>query len=219
MCKSTNFHSQALTKVSKSLKEYDKVIRDQMDQSIVEEIKPNLDHVEPGKVHYLSHHAMIRQEAVTTKLRVVMDASAKVSPSAPSLNEVLHTGPSLTPKILEILLRFRWHRIAIVADIMKAFHMINVDEKDRNVLRFLWLSDITSDNPELLFLRFCKVVFGLNCSPFLLGGTLHHHISNYEFENMEFIRQLWNRFMSMIFCQEVRRLKKPLTYFSTPRNV
>ena len=61
---------------------------------------------------------MIRQEAVTTKLRAVMDASAKDSPSAPSVNEVLHNGPSLTLKILEILLRFRWHRIATVADIM-----------------------------------------------------------------------------------------------------
>ena len=96
-----------LRKSPNLLEEYDKVIRDQMDQSIVQEIKPNLDQVEPGKVHYLSHHAVIRQEAVTTKLRVVMDASAKVSPSAPTLNEVLHTGPSLTPKILESLLRFR----------------------------------------------------------------------------------------------------------------
>ena len=67
-----------LRKSPNLLEEYDKVIRDQMDQSIVEEIKPNLDQVEPGKGHYLSHHAVIRQEAVTTKLRVVMDASAKV---------------------------------------------------------------------------------------------------------------------------------------------
>ena len=202
-----------LRKSPNLLEEYDKVIRDQMDQSIVEEIKPNLNHVEPGKVHYLSHHAVIRQEAVTTKLRVVMDASAKVSPSAPSLNEVLHTGPSLTPKILEILLRFRWHRIAIVADIMKAFHMINVDEKDRNVLRFLWLSDITSDNPELLFLRFCKVVFGLNCSPFLLGGTLHHHISNYEFENMEFVRKLLESFYVDDFLSGSSTLKEAIELF------
>ena len=127
---------KCLQKSPNLLEEYDKVIRDQMDQRIVEEIKPNLDQVEPGIVHYLSHHAVIRQKAVTTKLRAVMDASAKVSPSAPSHNKVLHTGPSLTLKISEILLRFRWHRIAIVADIMKAFHMINVDKKDRNVLRF-----------------------------------------------------------------------------------
>ena len=137
----------------------------------------------------------------------------RLKPSAPSLNEVLHTGPSLTPKILEILLRFSWHRIAIVADIMKAFHMINVDEMDRNVLRFLWLSDITSDNPELLFLRFCYVVFGLNCSPFLLGGTLHHHISNYEFENMEFVRKLLESFYVDDFLSGSSTLKEAIELF------
>ena len=93
------------------------MIHEQIDQGILEEIKLNLDQVEPGNVHYLSHHAVIRQEAVTTKPRAVMDASAKVS--LLSLNEVLHAGPSLTPKILEILLRFIRHRIAIVADIIK----------------------------------------------------------------------------------------------------
>ena len=73
----------------------------------MEEIKPNIEHVEPGNVHYLSHHAVVRKEAVTTKLRVVMDASAKVSADMPRLNECLHTGPSLTPKSLVILVRFK----------------------------------------------------------------------------------------------------------------
>ena len=153
----------------------------------MEEINLNIEHVEPGNVHYLSHHAVVRKEAVTTKLRVVMDASAKVSADTPSLSECLHTGPSLTPKILDILVRFRSYKVAIVSDIMKAFYMINVEERDRNVLWFLWLSDLESDNPELLVLHFCKLVFGLNCSPFILEATLQHHISNYEFEDPSMI--------------------------------
>ena len=44
----------------------------------------------------------MREEALTTKLRVVLDGSAKVKPDAPSLNECLHTGPSLLPTIMDI---------------------------------------------------------------------------------------------------------------------
>ena len=182
-----------LHKTLELLEEYNKVIQDQLEQGIVEKIKPNIEHVEPGNVHYLSHHAVVKKEAVTIKLRVVMDASAKVSADTPSLNECLHTGPSLTPKILDILVRFRSYKVAIVSDIMKAFHMINVEETDRNVLRFLSLSDLEADNPELL-VSFCKLVFGLNCSSFILGATLQHHISNYEFEDPSMIEKLLESF-------------------------
>ena len=52
---------------------------------------------EPGKkgeTHYLAHHPVIRQDKVTTKLRIVFDASAKTL--GPSLNECLYKGPQLT---------------------------------------------------------------------------------------------------------------------------
>ena len=132
----------------------------------------------------------MREDALTTKVRVVMDGSAKVNAEAPSLNECLYTGPSLTPNILNILLRFRWFKVPIISDIEKAFHMIRVDERDRDSLRFLWIDDINSTDPRLVFLRFCRVVFGLNCSPFLLGGTLHHHITNFEFDDPKFAEEL-----------------------------
>ena len=54
--------------------------------------------------------------------------------------------------------------------IEKAFHMIHVDEKHRDALQFLWVQDIDSVDPKLFILRFIGVVFGLNCSPFILGG-------------------------------------------------
>ena len=122
--------------------EYDKVIQEQAQMGIIEEVKPTLIKQMKDRVHYLSHHAVVRKEALTTKIRVVMDGSAKVKANAPSLNECLHTGTSLTPNILDILLRFRWFKVALVSDIEKAFHMITVDEQDRDALRFLWIDDV-----------------------------------------------------------------------------
>ena len=42
--------------------------------------------------------------------------------------------------------------------------------------------------------RFCRVVFGLNASPFLLNATLWHHISKYNSIDPEFVRKLLDSF-------------------------
>ena len=53
-------------------------------------------------------------------------------------------------------------------------------EEDRDVLRFLWVDSLEEENPGLMLYRFCRVVFGVNASPFLLNATLKYHISQYE---------------------------------------
>ena len=93
------------------LMEYNRVIQEQAWMGIVEEVKPTLVKQMKDGVHHLSHHAVIRKEALTTKVRAAVDGSAKIKVNAPSLNECLHTGPSLTPNILDILLRFRWLKV------------------------------------------------------------------------------------------------------------
>ena len=82
-------------------------------------------------VHYLPHHGVVRQDSQTTKLRIVYDGSARALGDAYSLNDCLQTGPNYIPKLLHILIQFRWHRIAVTADIEKAFLMISVDPPDR----------------------------------------------------------------------------------------
>ena len=55
------------------LRAYDAVIKEQAALGVVERV-PELETAE--KIHYLPHHAVIRKDAKTTKLRVVYDASS-----------------------------------------------------------------------------------------------------------------------------------------------
>ena len=83
------------------------------------------------KTHYLPHQAVIRSDALTTKLRVVFDVSARVKPGCLSLNDCTYSGSPLTAGIVDILMRFRAHKVGLVADIEKAFLNIEVDKQPR----------------------------------------------------------------------------------------
>ena len=63
------------------LSEYDAVISEQLEQGVVEKVPEKAK----GKEFYLPHRAVVREEAETTKLRVVYDASARAHGNAPSL--------------------------------------------------------------------------------------------------------------------------------------
>ncbi len=159
------------------LREYDSTIKDQIQRGIVEPVEESSGDL-CDKIHYLPHHAIIRSDKVTTKIRVVYDASAHSD--GPSLNDCLHAGPKFDQKILDILLRFRVHRVAVTADIEKAFLMVAMAKKDRDVLRFLWFDDVFSDQPNVVQWRFTRVVFGVSSSPFLLNATIRHHLEWYR---------------------------------------
>ena len=56
--------------------------------------------------------------------------------------------------------------------------MISVSEADRDVLRFLWVKDISKFPAEIVTLRFTRVVFRVSSSPFILNATIKHHMMN-----------------------------------------
>ncbi len=155
------------------LRQYDQVIQEQLEVNIIEPVS-NEDVSPPTKVHYLPHRAVLRTDKKTTKLRVVYDASAKKD--GPSLNDCLYAGPSLTPLIFDILL----------SDIEKAFLNVSITPEDRDFLRFLWVDDITKDNPAIVIRRFTRVVFGIN----LLNGTIAHHINSYKDMDPDFVEEV-----------------------------
>ena len=140
------------------LREYDKVMQEQLKNGIIEmvigEELPSGD-----RIRYLLHHAVIRRDRQTTKLRVVYDASAKSEGS--SLNECLHVGTEFNQIILEKLLRFRANIIALVADIEKVFLVVSVMPRDRDILRFLGVQNIHGESPDICVYRFKRVLFGV----------------------------------------------------------
>ena len=173
------------------LEEYESNIKDQLRSGVIERVAE----LEGAcKVHYLPHQAVIRKDAETTKLRIVYDTLAKEGKNGTSLNDCLYTGPSLYALLFEILVRFRENRVALVGDIEKAFLNNSVDVSDRDCLRFLWIDDLTDSNSSVVIYRFCRVVFGLNASPFLLNGTIRHHLATFAENDPEFVRKMVESF-------------------------
>ena len=48
------------------------------------------------------------------------------------------------------------------------------------MLRFIWVNDITKDQPEFQIMRFTRVVFGVSSSLFLLNAIVKHHVEKYS---------------------------------------
>ena len=143
--------------------------------------KENIEKIEtvgkPGLMHYLPHHAVIKNERDTTKTRIVFDASSKIG-NNPSLNDCLHSVPCLLPLIFDILLRFRIGDVALVADIKQAFLNIEIDEEERDFFRFLWVENI-SEKDKIVVYRFLRVAFGVTSSPLILAAKIKSHVTKY----------------------------------------
>ena len=158
------------------LRRYDDVIKEQLAAGIVDVVK---DEGSQSKLtHYLLHHPVIREDKLTTKVRVVYDASAKTR--GPSLNDCLYAGPKFDQCILDILLRFRSHKVALVADIEKAFLQISVAPCDRDVLRFLWIDDVQQEGTSSLDTKVCPSCLWSVVKP--IPFECHHQTSCREIQ-------------------------------------
>ena len=140
------------------LERYNDIIQDQLNQGIVERTgEAGVD----GKEFYISHKAVVRENAETTKMRIVYDASAQESLSAASLNECLEVGPPLQNQLWSLMIRNRFYPVAITGDLKQAFLQIQVRGADWDALHFHW---------------FTRVFFGLAPSPFLLAAVIKEYL-------------------------------------------
>lgn len=117
-------------------------------------------------VYYMPHRPAIKTSSTTYKVRPVFDAGA-VGSNQVSLNDCLLPGPSLLPDLFDVQLRWRQYHYAVIGDIRRAFLQIGIILTDRDVLRYLRQDKV---------LRFCRVPFGVNSSPFLLNAVIRYHL-------------------------------------------
>ena len=89
-----------------------------------------------GLCYYFPHHCVFK-DSTTTKLRGVFNASSK-SLNGNSLNDCLLVGPRLQDDVFDVLIRFRLHRFALSADVVKMYRRVALDESDRDFQRILW---------------------------------------------------------------------------------
>ena len=52
------------------------------------------------------------------------------------------------------------------------------------------MDSIELDDPCTVVYRFCRLVFGLISSPFVLGATMRHHMSKYVEVDFEFVLEV-----------------------------
>lgn len=132
--------------------------------------------------HFIPHHAVYKPESRTTPVSPVFDASCK-SGRHPSLNECLEKGPNLIELLPATIIRFRENRIGVIADIRKAFQMIEVHDGDQYYLLFLWWEDDSCT--KMVVFKHKRVVFGLKSSPFILAAVIEKHLDDVSDKDKE----------------------------------
>ena len=105
-------------------------------------------------------HAIYKATSTTTKIRAVFDASMKTT----SGTLPLMVGPTVHSSLMDVLIRFRIHQIALVADISKMYRAIELPILDQDLHRFHWRSD---PKQTVKGYRMTHVTFGVSSSAFM----------------------------------------------------
>ena len=121
---------------------------------------------QPDRIWYLPHHP-VENINKPGKVRRVAKTASKFR--GQSLNSNFLTGPDLLNNLLGVLMRFREHPVAVLADIEGLFMQIAIHQIDQSALRFLWLAD-----NQIQQYQFTRLIFGANCSPSCAIYVLNH---------------------------------------------
>lgn len=127
---------------------------------------------------YLPHLAIIKEDSLTTKTRVVFNASSQTS-NKRSLNDNLLVGPVVQRDLVEKMLRFRMDELVFCCDIEKMYRQTKMHKDDQELQRFVWRQ--SPDQPMQDF-RLTTVTFGQASAPFTATRTLVQ-LANDEQEN------------------------------------
>lgn len=123
---------------------------------------------EPQRRNFLAHHGVFREQSISTKLRVVFDASMKTS-SGMSLNDMMLKGPRVQPDLFDIICRFRLHRYVFTTDIQKMYRQIMVNPAQTHLQSILWRENA---NDAVKVIELLTVTYGTKAAPYLATRCL-----------------------------------------------
>ncbi|XP_066261269.1 uncharacterized protein [Euwallacea similis] len=115
----------------------------------------------PNNSYFLPHSAVLKN-SITTKCRVVFDASCKTSLGI-SLNDTLLVGPVVQDDLYSILIRLRLRKIGLSADIKMMYRCIKIHEEERNFQKILWRPNL---NDPINVYKLNTVTYGTSSAPF-----------------------------------------------------
>ena len=129
------------------------------------------------EVFYLPMHTVWKESSSTTKIRAVFDASAKTSTGI-SLNDTLLVGPTIHSSLIDVLLRFRFHRIALTTYVSRIYRAIELTPSDHDLHRFVWIDP----NSHLGDYCMTHVTFGVSASSFAANMTVKQNALDFALE-------------------------------------
>lgn len=126
-------------------------------------IKINEGNDNASHTYYMPHHCVLREQSLTTKLRVVFNSSSPSS-SGLSFNDIQMNGPILQNYLFSILIRFRRFKYVLSSDCSKMFRCVLVTPEQRSLQRILWRPDTSL---PLETYELCTVTYGQKASSYL----------------------------------------------------
>ena len=123
-----------------------------------------------NEVFYLPMHIVYRESSSTTRVHVVFDGSAQSS-SGISLNDLFLVDPTVHSTLMDVLLRFRLYRVALIADESRMYRAVRLFEPDKDLHRFVW----RYARQPLCDFWMTRVTFGVSASPFAANMAIQQN--------------------------------------------
>ena len=151
---------------------YDEKIQQMLEDGMIEEITDFSQDSTKENICYLAHHVVINQESLSTKYRVCLDPTLKMS-HGESFNDQLLAGPKLQRDNVEILVPLRTEPIVLKGDVKQMFLRIKLRKDCHDMVRFLYKPKQAGGPPTAYRLK--TIYFGFRDAPFIAQYTLNHH--------------------------------------------
>ena len=148
---------------------------------------------QPDRIWYLPHHPV---ENINKPGNFHWIAKTDSEFSGQSLNSSLLTGPDLLNNLLGVLMRFREHPVAVLADSEGMFMQISIHQIDQPALQFLSLAD-----NQIQQYQFTRLIFGANCLPSCAIYVLNHCVKENSQQLPEALEAFRKHFYMDVYIQ------------------